>query len=120
VSIVRVGREESLVDSVVHLVCFFAREAEFAVFHPVQRLVLTGLVNLSFYCRALSFASSTKLVSLFERCVKLHRGEWTKPLVQFFANILQYQSQGNSKLLYCMLRAKTSFAAMHVGCFETL
>jgi len=98
----------------------FVMDGDSKMFEPLQRLGLTALVNFSWYIKSLSATPSQFLVTMFERVTwksfllsKETNHLYAKFLLEVFTNILQYQSQGNSRLIYAMLRSRHVFFDLH-------
>eukprot|EP01059_Diplonema_ambulator_P034727 TRINITY_DN7943_c1_g2_i1.p1 TRINITY_DN7943_c1_g2~~TRINITY_DN7943_c1_g2_i1.p1 ORF type:complete len:828 (+),score=267.82 TRINITY_DN7943_c1_g2_i1:1054-3537(+) len=77
---------------------------------------LTVISNLSPYAKSLCMVSSTKLVNLFEaisspRFLKSSEDNWKclSLILQAFNNLIQYQYEGNTPLVYAILRRHTAF-----------
>lgn len=109
----------TLHDVVVVAVAKFVLEGDAFLFGPLQRIALTSLTNLSFYMQELGFAACIKLLDLMERFSRasLFFSSETSPqcvssILEALTNILQYQSQGNSKLVYCIIRSKHVFTEL--------
>ena len=83
---------------------------------PLYNCLLTVISNVSPYLKTLSLISSLKLVKLFEvfstRRFLLsaeNNHQYVFFLLDIFNNIIQYQYNGNSHLIYAMVRRKEKF-----------
>eukprot|EP00929_Paragymnodinium_shiwhaense_P105117 TRINITY_DN7003_c0_g1_i1.p1 TRINITY_DN7003_c0_g1~~TRINITY_DN7003_c0_g1_i1.p1 ORF type:complete len:755 (-),score=150.38 TRINITY_DN7003_c0_g1_i1:234-2498(-) len=79
-------------------------------------MLLTVLCNISPYVKSFALESCLKLLSLIERCSRpayLFRSAYTHHglvfLLELIANIIQYQYEGNTMLIYSILRQKQVF-----------
>jgi len=79
-------------------------------------MLLTVLCNISPYVKSFALESSLKLLSLVERCSRpgyLFRSAYTHHglvlLLEMITNIIQYQYEGNTMLIYSVLRQKHVF-----------
>jgi len=79
-------------------------------------MLLTVLCNISPYVKCFALESCLKLLSLIERCSRsayVFRSAFTHHglvfLVEVINNIIQYQFEGNSMLMYSVLRQKEVF-----------
>ncbi|KAI5696830.1 hypothetical protein M8J75_000798 [Diaphorina citri] len=86
---------------------------------PLFDCLFTILVNVSPYLKTLSMVASTKLLHLLEAFASpafLYTGETNHHLVFFlleiFNNIIQYQFDGNSNLVYTIIRKRQIFYAL--------
>lgn len=86
---------------------------------PLFDCLFTILVNVSPYLKTLSMVASTKLLHLLEAFASpcfLFAGENNHHLVFFlleiFNNIIQYQFDGNSNLVYTIIRKRQIFYAL--------
>eukprot|EP01064_Diplonema_japonicum_P027270 TRINITY_DN3919_c0_g1_i1.p1 TRINITY_DN3919_c0_g1~~TRINITY_DN3919_c0_g1_i1.p1 ORF type:complete len:812 (+),score=195.32 TRINITY_DN3919_c0_g1_i1:50-2485(+) len=77
---------------------------------------LTVIANLSPYAKSLCMVSATKLLNLFEaisgpRFLNSSEENWKclSLLLQAFNNLIQYQYEGNTPLIYAILRRQTAF-----------
>jgi len=82
-------------------------------------VVLNILVNISPYCMRLSLATAARIHSLFEIFASdaaLFKGEvnhrYVDLLLEFYANILQYQFPGNAPLAYVLASRPRVFAQL--------
>eukprot|EP01121_Diplochlamys_sp_Union-15-3_P011971 TRINITY_DN3522_c0_g1_i1.p1 TRINITY_DN3522_c0_g1~~TRINITY_DN3522_c0_g1_i1.p1 ORF type:complete len:876 (-),score=148.76 TRINITY_DN3522_c0_g1_i1:16-2643(-) len=81
--------------------------------------ILTILSNLSPYIKSLSMVSSLKLLKLFDSLTrpqflffKERNHRYVFFLLEFFNNIIQYQYEGNTHLLYAIIRHRQSFSKL--------
>lgn len=79
-------------------------------------MLLTVLCNVSPYVKCFALESCLKLLSLVERCSRsgyLFRSAFTHHglifLLEMINNVIQYQFEGNSMLVYSVLRQKECF-----------
>lgn len=79
-------------------------------------MLLTVLCNVSPYVKSFALESCLKLVALIDRCARpayLFRSAFTHHglvfLIEMVNNIVQYQFEGNSMLIYSVLRQKEIF-----------
>mmetsp|Transcript_54381 Transcript_54381/g.157236 ORF Transcript_54381/g.157236 Transcript_54381/m.157236 type:complete len:839 (-) Transcript_54381:127-2643(-) len=82
-------------------------------------MLLTVLCNVSPYVKAFALESCLKLVALIDRCARpayLFRSAFTHHglgfLIEMVNNIIQYQFEGNSMLVYSVLRQKEVFQSL--------
>lgn len=111
-----VNNEWTYADVFVCSITKFVGDGDSVFFEPLQRLLLSALINVSWYLKSLSSTPSAGLVTLLERCAKLKfilaketNSIYSKYILEAIANILQYQSQGNSRLVYAILRSRKVF-----------
>eukprot|EP00811_Abedinium_folium_P034699 NODE_755_length_2784_cov_3.475348.p1 GENE.NODE_755_length_2784_cov_3.475348~~NODE_755_length_2784_cov_3.475348.p1 ORF type:complete len:785 (+),score=194.49 NODE_755_length_2784_cov_3.475348:112-2466(+) len=83
---------------------------------PLVEMLLTVLCNISPYIKSFAQETALKLMLLVERCARpsmLLRAECTHQylmfLVQLLNNVVQYQYEGNTVLVYSILRQKEIF-----------
>jgi len=83
---------------------------------PLYSCFLTIICNISPYWRSMSLVAAVKMVNLFELFSSpkfLYSGENAHRhlalLLEVFNNVLQYQYQGNTHLIYALIRRKDSF-----------
>merc|ERR1719436_1718670 len=79
-------------------------------------MLLTVLCNISPYVKGFALETCLKLLGLIERCARpayLFRSAFTHHglvfLIEMANNIIQYQFEGNSMLVYSLLRQKEIF-----------
>jgi len=79
-------------------------------------MLLTVLCNVSPYIKSFALESCLKMLSLVDRCSKpcyLFRSAFTHHgmtfLLEMLNNVIQYQFEGNSMLVYSVLRQKECF-----------
>eukprot|EP00929_Paragymnodinium_shiwhaense_P105118 TRINITY_DN7003_c0_g2_i1.p1 TRINITY_DN7003_c0_g2~~TRINITY_DN7003_c0_g2_i1.p1 ORF type:complete len:769 (-),score=119.40 TRINITY_DN7003_c0_g2_i1:92-2398(-) len=79
-------------------------------------MLLTVLCNISPYVKSFALESCLKLLSLIERCGRpayVFRSAYTHNglcfLLEMIANIIQYQYEGNTMLIYSILRQRQVF-----------
>jgi len=79
-------------------------------------MLLTVLCNVSPYVKCFALESCLKLLSLIDRCSKpayIFRSPFTHHglifLLEMLNNVIQYQFEGNSMLVYSVLRQKECF-----------
>jgi hypothetical protein len=82
---------------------------------PLYSCFLTIICNISPYWRSMSLVAAVKMVNLFELFSSpkfLYSGENAHRhlalLLEVFNNIIQYQYQGNTHLVYAIIRRKVS------------
>jgi len=83
-------------------------------------MLLTVLCNVSPYVKCFALESCLKLLSLVERCSRpgyLFRSAFTHHgltfLLEMINNVIQYQFEGNSMLVYSVLRQKECFQQLN-------
>ncbi|XP_045448270.1 protein HID1 [Melitaea cinxia] len=86
---------------------------------PLFDCLLTILVNVSPYLKTLSMVSSTKLLHLLEAFStpwflfsRPHHHHLVFFLLEMFNNMIQYQFDGNSNLVYTIIRKRGVFHAL--------
>lgn len=82
-------------------------------------MLLTVLCNISPYVKCFALESCLKLLSLVDRCARpgyLMRSAFTHHslvfLLEMLNNVVQYQYEGNSMLVYSILRQKEVFQSL--------
>jgi len=80
---------------------------------------LTIICNVSPYCKALSLEASMKLVGLFEVFVSRPflyaaepNGAFVGMLLETFCNLVQYQFEGNPRIVYALVRQRAVFDSL--------
>ncbi|XP_041978813.1 protein HID1 [Aricia agestis] len=86
---------------------------------PLFDCLLTILVNVSPYLKTLSMVASTKLLHLLEAFStpwflfsRPHNHHLVFFLLEMFNNMIQYQFDGNSNLVYTIIRKRSVFHAL--------
>jgi hypothetical protein len=90
--------------------------ADKGVIRPLYDCLLTIIANISPYTKSLSLVASVKLLNLFEAFSSprfLYSSEknhqYVYLLLEVFNNLIQYQYEGNTHLVYAILRRKKAF-----------
>jgi hypothetical protein len=90
--------------------------ADKGVIRPLYDCLLTIIANISPYTKSLSLVASVKLLNLFEAFSSprfLYSSEknhqFVYLLLEVFNNLIQYQYEGNTHLVYAILRRKKVF-----------
>ncbi|KAL0479284.1 HID1 domain-containing protein [Acrasis kona] len=83
---------------------------------PLYDCLLTIVANISPYTKSLSLVTSVKLLSLFEAFSSTRflyasdkNHQYVQLLLEVFNNLIQYQYEGNTHLVYAILRRRKAF-----------
>jgi hypothetical protein len=86
---------------------------------PIHECLLTILANISPFVKSLSMPTCQNLMRLFEYFSRPkilfaseHSRRFVHLLLEMFNNLVQYQYEGNARLVYSILRAQNEFSKL--------